>query len=113
MIYACMVLVATFYLQPCLGQVSMSNRLAAIRRFSGASAREGQIRLTGGRRADEGNVEIFHLGRWGSICDDEWDENEAKIVCRTLGFWDSPSIATGNSRFGEAGSEYSTTGSRN
>lgn len=33
-----------------------------------------------------GNVEIFHSGRWGVICDDEWDSHEAEVVCRQLGY---------------------------
>lgn len=48
--------------------------------------REGTVRLVGGRTRAEGNVEIFHVGHWGSICDDEWDIREAHIVCRSLGF---------------------------
>ena len=48
-----------------------------------------------------GNVEIFHVGRWGSICDDEWDDRDAQVVCRELGL---PGVAraTQNSYFGEA-----------
>ncbi len=26
------------------------------------------------------------MGEWGSICDDEFDESEAKIICKQLGF---------------------------
>lgn len=48
--------------------------------------REGALRLVGGRGPWEGNVEIFHVGRWGSVCDDEWDLREAHIVCKNLGF---------------------------
>ncbi len=34
----------------------------------------------------QGNIEVFHDGEWGGICDDEWDEGEARIACRELGF---------------------------
>lgn len=33
-----------------------------------------------------GNIEILHDGKWGNICDDEWDLNEAHVICRQLGF---------------------------
>lgn len=47
---------------------------------------EGTLRLTDGRADWEGNVQIFHEGRWGNICDDEWDEREGEMVCTALGF---------------------------
>ncbi|XP_066951338.1 lysyl oxidase homolog 2 isoform X2 [Macrobrachium rosenbergii] len=47
---------------------------------------EGSIRLVEGRADYEGNVQIYHEGRWANICDDEWDEREGEIVCRQLGF---------------------------
>lgn len=47
---------------------------------------EGSLRLVGGEESWEGNVEIYHNGRWGSICDDEWDETEGNIACRSLGY---------------------------
>ena len=42
---------------------------------------------------------MYHLGIWGSICDDEWDGDEANIVCKTLGFPGAIS-ATHGSRYG-------------
>ncbi|KAG8187339.1 hypothetical protein JTE90_011701 [Oedothorax gibbosus] len=60
---------------------------------------EGTLRLVGGKTSNEGNVEIFHVGQWGSICDDEWDITEAKIVCKILGFANA-TRATNNGEFG-------------
>ncbi|XP_042217077.1 lysyl oxidase homolog 2-like isoform X2 [Homarus americanus] len=47
---------------------------------------EGKMRLIDGRAEWEGNVQVYHEGRWGNICDDEWDEREGQLVCQLLGF---------------------------
>ena len=47
---------------------------------------EGQIRLRGERVNHTGRVEFCRGGVWGTICDNDWDEYEAAVVCRQLGF---------------------------
>ena len=58
---------------------------------------DGEIRLTGNTReeAHRGKVEIFHDGHWGTVCDDGMDNDDAKVICRQLGFPDGNHIVTG------------------
>ena len=46
----------------------------------------GDIRLVGSSDPLEGRVEVCANRTWGTICDDYWDNNDASVVCRQLGF---------------------------
>ena len=43
-------------------------------------------RLTDGPNPKSGRVEVKHNGVWGTICDDNFGENESQVICRMLGF---------------------------
>ena len=47
---------------------------------------DGTVRLGGGSLSNEGRVEICHSGQWKTVCDNNWRENEARVVCRQLGY---------------------------
>lgn len=49
------------------------------------------------------------MGRWGAVCDDEWDEREANVTCHQLGY-KLALRATHNSHFGQIKRKYKGDG---
>ena len=47
---------------------------------------DGQVRLVDGMNVREGRVEVCSDGNWTSVCDNLWNEAEAKVVCRQIGY---------------------------
>ena len=47
---------------------------------------DGDIRLIGGMSPLEGRVEICQNDAYSTVCDDLWDELEARVVCRQLNY---------------------------
>ncbi|XP_031365820.1 uncharacterized protein LOC102678715 isoform X3 [Apis dorsata] len=45
-----------------------------------------EIRLSNGNTPYEGRVEVRHHGVWGTVCDDDFSNAAATVICRSLGF---------------------------
>ena len=60
--------------------------LPLIAEDSSKNCTNGDIRLVGGSGDHEGNVEVCFNGKWGSVCEDRWDNIDARTVCGILGF---------------------------
>ncbi len=55
-------------------------------RCSSEPTAAGALRLVDGLSPSEGRLEVFHDGEWGTICSNSWDEADANVACRQLGF---------------------------
>ena len=42
--------------------------------------------VSNGISQHQGRVEIFINGSWGWVCDDQWEDADASVVCRQVGF---------------------------
>nr|XP_047912413.1 scavenger receptor cysteine-rich domain-containing protein SCART1-like isoform X2 [Anser cygnoides] len=66
-----------------LGASQCSHENAAAVICSGP-ARPMSLRLVGGGSRCDGRVEVFQHGTWGRVLDEQWDMQEASVVCRQL-----------------------------
>uniref|UniRef100_A0A8C2GSN1 Lysyl oxidase homolog n=1 Tax=Cyprinus carpio TaxID=7962 RepID=A0A8C2GSN1_CYPCA len=60
-----------------------------------------QLRLAGEKRKhNEGRVEVFYEGEWGTVCDDDFTIHAAQVVCRELGYFEAVSWSP-SSKYGK------------
>ena len=46
----------------------------------------GMIRLQGGSYSNQGRVEVYCNGQWGTICNDGFGYYDAISICKQLGY---------------------------
>ena len=44
------------------------------------------IRLQGGEYVNQGRVEVYCNGQWGTICDNGFSATDATTICKQLGY---------------------------
>ena len=69
-----------------------TNMLIFLKYFSAGtlpnvSCTDGRVRLLNGYLPGSGRVEICINNAWGTVCDDGWDDADASVVCRQLGYY--------------------------
>uniref|UniRef100_K1Q6C7 MAM and LDL-receptor class A domain-containing protein 2 n=1 Tax=Magallana gigas TaxID=29159 RepID=K1Q6C7_MAGGI len=66
----------------------------------GSSGSKTNVRLVGGTSPNNGRVEVFYSGVWGTVCDDSWDYRDAGVICVMLGYPRENAIAYSSAYFG-------------
>ena len=51
-----------------------------------AVCNQAEIRLQDGQFVTEGRVEICNLEVWNTVCDIQWTNEDASVVCKQIGF---------------------------
>ncbi|XP_062596611.1 neurotrypsin-like [Saccostrea cucullata] len=68
--------------------------------YAAVNCTQGKVKLVSGQTPTEGLVKVFYNGSWGTVCNDEWDDRDAAVVCFMLGFSRQNATALTSSVFG-------------
>ncbi|XP_050418836.1 uncharacterized protein LOC126832172 [Patella vulgata] len=59
--------------------------------------------LINGQAENEGRLEVYHKGQWGTLCGHNLDNAEASIICRSLGYFGGVAAEKGSFGPGKGG----------
>ncbi|CAG2232256.1 unnamed protein product [Mytilus edulis] len=48
---------------------------------------EGDLRIISGFAVNQGRLEIKYKGEWGTVCANDFENIDAEVACRQLGYW--------------------------
>ena len=66
-------------------------------RACGMCPEECAVRLMGGSfDGASGRVEVSYNGTWGTVCNDKWDDTDASVVCKQLGYSGGRAVTYGS-----------------
>ena len=51
-----------------------------------ANCTNGEVRLVDGGGPHEGRVEVCINEAWGTVCSDNWNTDDANVVCKQQGY---------------------------
>ncbi|KAL3865898.1 hypothetical protein ACJMK2_043246 [Sinanodonta woodiana] len=66
--------------------LSRGRQYAAVNCFHHTTADENSVRLSVNGSFHYGQVLVYMYGIWGQICDDFWDDSDAQVSCRQMGY---------------------------
>ena len=84
----------------CTTVVASCLLLLAIASPTTFALQNGDVRLVNGVSENEGRVEVYYDGQWGTVCDDSWHSRDGDAICKQLGFESAERIFYG-AEYGE------------
>ena len=55
---------------------------------------DGALRLSSGLLSSSGRLEVYYNGEWGTVCNNLFNQTDADVACRQLGYLTASSYGT-------------------